>query len=431
MIEYKVLIVDDEDEIRDAIEIYLKNEGITVFKAKDGIDALMLLEEQEVHLIIMDIMMPKMDGIKTTFKIRKNKNIPIIMLSAKSEDTDKILGLNIGADDYITKPFNMLELVARVKSQLRRYVNLGNYKETEDKVVAGSLILDKKRKIVSVDEKSVRLTPIEYKILELLIENKGRVFSIEQIYEKAWKEPYYNGENTVAVHIRRIREKIEINPREPRYLKVVWGGLVTKSKNKFIYIICFIVGIYMISLSVLTGYDLIKNRQCLVKDAYFSSTEFDEEIQSYCNNLYNFHVTYKNFDQKVAENRVTKEEISTLKSFYENNILNSQITIRDEYNNFLSEAGGQSGDKNKLAKLTQQRDEKLKEVEKENTKTEAELKKEIALWSYNDYKNIKKALESRREIKYYIINKGTKEVYTNLKPKTNLDNYIKITLFIL
>ncbi|KEI99538.1 histidine kinase [Clostridium botulinum A2B3 87] len=197
-----------------------------------------------------------------------------------------------------------------------------------------------------------------------------------------------------------------------------------KSKNKFIYIICFIVGIYMLSLSVLTSYDLIKNRQCLVKDPYFSSKEFDEEIQSYCNNLYNFHITYKNFDQKVAESRVTKEDISTLKSFYENNILNSQITIKDEYNNFLSEAD-QSGDKNKLAKLTQQRDEKLKEVEKENTKTEAELKKEIALWSYNDYKNIEKALESKKEIKYYIINRGTKEVYTNLKPKTNLDNYIK------
>lgn len=145
MIKYKVLIVDDEDEIRDAIEIYLKNEDITVFKAKDGIDALMLLEEQDVHLIIMDIMMPKMDGIKATFKIRENKNIPIIMLSAKSEDTDKILGLNIGADDYVTKPFNMLELVARVKSQLRRYVNLGNYKETEDKIVAGALVLEKKQ----------------------------------------------------------------------------------------------------------------------------------------------------------------------------------------------------------------------------------------------------------------------------------------------
>nr|WP_307897203.1 hypothetical protein [Clostridium botulinum] len=197
-----------------------------------------------------------------------------------------------------------------------------------------------------------------------------------------------------------------------------------KFKNKFIYIICFIVGIYMISLSVLTGYDLIKNRKCLVKDPYFSNKEFDEELQSYCNNLYNFHITYKNFNDKVAESRVTKEQITTLKSFYEDNILSSQMTIKDEYNSFLSEAK-QSGDKNKLAKLTQQRDEKLKEVEKENTKTEAELRKEIALWSYNDYKNIEKAIESKREIKYYIKNTLTKEAYTNLEPKTNIDRYIK------
>jgi len=180
----------------------------------------------------------------------------------------------------------------------------------------------------------------------------------------------------------------------------------------------------MISLSVLTGYDLIKNRTCLVKDPYFSSKEFDEELQSYCNNLYNFHITYKNFNDKIAESRVTKEQITTLKSFYEDNILSSQMTIKDEYNSFLSEAE-QSGDKNKLAKLTQQRDEKLKEVEKENTKTETELKKEIALWSYNDYKNIKKAIESKREIKYYIKNTLTKEAYTNLAPKTNIDRYIK------
>ncbi|HBJ2612704.1 TPA: sensor histidine kinase, partial [Clostridium botulinum] len=180
----------------------------------------------------------------------------------------------------------------------------------------------------------------------------------------------------------------------------------------------------MISLSVLTGYDLIKNRKCLVKDPYFSNKEFDEELQSYCNNLYNFHITYKNFNDKVAESRVTKEQITTLKSFYEDNILSSQMTIKDEYNSFLSEAK-QSGDKNKLAKLTQQRDEKLKEVEKENTKTEAELRKEIALWSYNDYKNIEKAIESKREIKYYIKNTLTKEAYTNLEPKTNIDRYIK------
>lgn len=223
MEKYNVLVVDDEEEITEAIEIYLKNEGIRVFKAKDGIDALMLLEEEEIHLIIMDIMMPRMDGIKATFKIRESKNIPIIMLSAKSEDMDKILGLNVGADDYMTKPFNALELVARVKSQLRRYINLGNYKENNDKIAIKGLVLDKKTKMVTVDGEEIRLTAIEYRILELLMDNKGRVFSIEEIYEKAWKQPYYNGENTVAVHIRRIREKIEINPREPRYLKVVWG----------------------------------------------------------------------------------------------------------------------------------------------------------------------------------------------------------------
>jgi len=223
MSEYKVLVVDDEDEIRDAIEIYLKNEGIKVLKAKDGIDALMLLEEEDIHLILMDIMMPRMDGIKATFKIREKKNIPIIILSAKSEDTDKILGLNIGADDYITKPFNPMELVARVKSQLRRYINLGVYKESGDEIDVRGLVLNKSTKMVTVDGEEIRLTPIEYKILELLMDNRGRVFSIEEIYEKAWKEPYYNAENTVAVHIRRIREKIEINPKEPKYLKVVWG----------------------------------------------------------------------------------------------------------------------------------------------------------------------------------------------------------------
>ncbi|WPC43176.1 response regulator transcription factor [Clostridium sp. JS66] len=223
MEKYNVLVVDDEEEITEAIEIYLKNEGIRVFKAKDGIDALMLLEEEEIHLIIMDIMMPRMDGIKATFKIRESKNIPIIMLSAKSEDMDKILGLNVGADDYMTKPFNALELVARVKSQLRRYINLGNYRENNHKIAIKGLVLDKKTKMVTVDGEEIRLTAIEYRILELLMDNKGRVFSIEEIYEKAWKQPYYNGENTVAVHIRRIREKIEINPREPRYLKVVWG----------------------------------------------------------------------------------------------------------------------------------------------------------------------------------------------------------------
>jgi DNA-binding response OmpR family regulator len=222
MPEYKVLVVDDDTEIRDAVEIYLKNEGIKVFKAKDGLEALILLEKEEVHVIIMDIMMPKMDGIKATFKIRESRNIPIIMLSAKSEDTDKILGLNIGADDYVTKPFNPMELVARVKSQLRRYISFGSYGSEEEIEVRG-LVLNKSTKTVKVNEEEISLTPIEYKILELLMENKGRVFSISEIYNKVWNEPFYNGENTVSVHIRRIREKIEINPREPEFLKVVWG----------------------------------------------------------------------------------------------------------------------------------------------------------------------------------------------------------------
>jgi len=223
MTQYNVLVVDDEEEIRDAIEIYLKSENINVFKAKDGIEALMALEEKEIHLIILDLMMPRMDGIKATFKIREKNNIPIIMLSAKSEDTDKVLGLNVGADDYITKPFNPVELIARVKSQLRRYINLGNFKDNENEINIRGLILDKDTKTVKVDGEEVRLTSIEYKILELLMDNKGRVFSIEEIYERVWNEPAYNAENTVTVHIRRIREKIEINPKEPKYLKVVWG----------------------------------------------------------------------------------------------------------------------------------------------------------------------------------------------------------------
>ncbi len=221
--KYNVLVVDDENEIRDAIEIYLKNENIRVLKAKDGIEALMILEEKDVHLILMDIMMPRMDGIRATFKIRESKNIPIIMLSAKSEDTDKILGLNVGADDYITKPFNPMELVARVKSQLRRYMNFGNFKPSSNELSVNGLALNKDTKLVTVDGEEIRLTAIEYKILELLLENKGRVFSIEEIYERVWREPCYNAENTVAVHIRRIREKIEINPKDPKYLKVVWG----------------------------------------------------------------------------------------------------------------------------------------------------------------------------------------------------------------
>ena len=222
---YNILVVDDDKEIVESIEIYLKNEGFNIFKAYNGIEALEILVEKEIHLILMDIMMPKLDGIKATIKIRQDKNIPIILVSAKGEDTDKILGLNIGADDYITKPFNLLELIARVKSNLRRYMNFGNFNnETrEDVLRSGGLELNTSTKEVKVDGNQVKVTPIEYRILELLLRNKGRVFSIDEIYEKVWKEESFNVENTVAVHIRRIREKIEINPKEPRYLKVVWG----------------------------------------------------------------------------------------------------------------------------------------------------------------------------------------------------------------
>ena len=222
-----VLVVDDDKEIVDAIEIYLKNEGIGVINAYDGIQAIQALMENEIHLILMDIMMPKMDGLRTTMRIREEKNIPIILISAKSEDTDKVLGLNMGADDYITKPFNPLELIARVKSQLRRYMTLGNYvnvsKEDEKVIKSSGLEINLESKEVFVEGESIRVTATEFGILELLLKNKGRVFSIDEIYENVWKEPSYNAENTVAVHIRRIREKIEINPKEPKYLKVVWG----------------------------------------------------------------------------------------------------------------------------------------------------------------------------------------------------------------
>ena len=222
---YNILVVDDDKEIVESIEIYLKNEGFNIFKAYNGIEALETLIEKEIHLILMDIMMPKLDGIKATIKIREEKNIPIILVSAKSEDTDKIMGLNIGADDYITKPFNLLELIARVKSNLRRYVTLGNYNNdnfNKDLLKSGGLELNIETKEVKVDGEIVKITPIEFKILKLLLSNKGRVFSIDEIYEKVWNEESFNVENTVAVHIRRIREKIEINPKEPRYLKVVW-----------------------------------------------------------------------------------------------------------------------------------------------------------------------------------------------------------------
>ncbi|HZH59149.1 MAG TPA: response regulator transcription factor [Metabacillus sp.] len=223
MNNYTVLVVDDDKEIREAIEIYLKNEGLTVLLASDGVEAIERLQENEVHLIILDVMMPRMDGISATFKIREQKNIPIIILSAKSEDTDKILGLQVGADDYVTKPFNPLELIARVKSQLRRYVTLGHFEGRNRTIDINGLTIDQDAKEVAVNGDAVKLTPIEYKIVELLMMNAGRVFSISEIYERVWKEPCYNAENTVAVHIRKIREKIEIDPKNPRYLKVVWG----------------------------------------------------------------------------------------------------------------------------------------------------------------------------------------------------------------
>ena len=221
---YTILVCDDEKEIVDAIEIYLMQEGYQVLKAYNGEEALEKLKKNEVHLLIMDIMMPKLDGIRATMKIREKFSVPIIFLSAKSQDADKILGLNVGADDYITKPFNPLELVARVKSQLRRYTQLGNIM-AESKMIykSGGLVVNDETKEVTVEGEAVRLTPIEYNILLLLVKNQGRVFSIEQIYENIWEEEAIGADNTVAVHIRHIREKIEINPKEPKYLKVVWG----------------------------------------------------------------------------------------------------------------------------------------------------------------------------------------------------------------
>lgn len=220
-----ILVCDDDKEIVHAIGIYLKNEGYRVLEAYDGIEALDILRKEEIHLIIMDIMMPRMDGMQATVRIREEKNIPIIMLSAKSEDYDKIGGLGAGADDYVTKPFNPMELIARVKSQLRRYTTLGsmNQPRNEKTFQSGGLILNDDTKEVTVDGTEVRLTPTEYRILALLTANAGRVYTIYQIYDAVWEEPAFNPENTVAVHIRHIREKIEINPKEPRYLKVVWG----------------------------------------------------------------------------------------------------------------------------------------------------------------------------------------------------------------
>ena len=221
--KFNVLVVDDEKEIRDAIDIYLRGEGINVIKAGDGFEALEILDKEDIHLVVLDIMMPKLDGMRTCLKIRESRNIPIILLSVKSEDSDKILGLNIGADDYVTKPFNHLELVARVKSQLRRYDYPLNRENTQDLIVIKDLTIDTVNKQVSLRGENIKLTATEYKILTLLASHPGRIFSIKEIYERVWEEPFYKSENTVTVHIRRMREKIEINSKEPEYIKVVWG----------------------------------------------------------------------------------------------------------------------------------------------------------------------------------------------------------------
>jgi len=221
---YNILVCDDDKDIVDAIEIYLVQEGYKIVKAYDGMEAIEVLNREPIDLLIIDVMMPRLDGIRATMEIRKERHLPIIVLSAKSEDADKILGLTVGADDYVTKPFNPLELVARVKSQLRRYMMLGNVVPKEENVIViGGLNINDDTKEVHVDGEPVRLTPIEYSILHLFMKNPGRVFSITQIYESIWNEEAVAAENTVAVHIRHIREKIEINPKEPRYLKVVWG----------------------------------------------------------------------------------------------------------------------------------------------------------------------------------------------------------------
>lgn len=219
-----VLVCDDDKEIVEAIRIYLEQEGYEVLAAYDGQQALKQMEEHKIDLLVIDVMMPRLDGIRATLKIRENSCVPIIIISAKSEDADKILGLNIGADDYLTKPFNPLELVARVKSQLRRYSMMSTQEYTENVTYRiGGLEVNDERKEVYVDGEPIKLTPIEYNILLLFMRHPGKVFSSAQIYESIWNEEALAAENTVAVHIRHIREKIEINPKEPRYLKVVWG----------------------------------------------------------------------------------------------------------------------------------------------------------------------------------------------------------------
>ena len=218
-----ILVVDDDREIVRAIALNLESEGYNVFKAYDGMEALDLAMTKDIHLILIDVMMPKLDGLSAIMKIRERKNLPIIVLSAKSEDSDKVIGLSMGADDYVTKPFNPMELTARVKSQLRRYTSLGGMEKKPGKLIIGAIALDDETKTVTVDGEPVNLTPIEYNILLLLMSHPGRVYSSSQIYEQVWNENAYGSEGAVAVHIRHLREKLEINPSDPRYLKVVWG----------------------------------------------------------------------------------------------------------------------------------------------------------------------------------------------------------------
>ncbi len=222
---YNILICDDEKDIVEALSIYLSSEGYNIYKAYNGMEALEMVTRETIHLVLLDIMMPKMDGITAMAKIRSISNIPVILLTAKSEDTDKVLGLNVGADDYVTKPFNPVELIARVKAQLRRYMMLGggNVTQTPDRLVMGGIELDDKAKSVTVDGENVSLTPTEFQILKLFMENPGKVFAPKDIYRQVWEDAPMGSEGTVAVHIRHLREKIEINPSEPRYLKVVWG----------------------------------------------------------------------------------------------------------------------------------------------------------------------------------------------------------------
>lgn len=220
---FNVLVCDDDEAILESLRIYLDNEGYNVLTASDGIEALEKINNNEIHCVVLDIMMPNLNGLKTTLKIREKYNFPIILLSAKSEDTDKITGLGFGADDYVTKPFNPLELIARVKSQIRRYVTLGSMTVTKSQLVTGGIVLDTDTKSITVDGEEVRVTPIEYKIMEYLMKNMGKVLSSSQIYEAVWNEPSFTSEKTVTVHIRNIREKIEINPKDPKYLKVVYG----------------------------------------------------------------------------------------------------------------------------------------------------------------------------------------------------------------